>query len=233
MLALLWAATPAAADSPTPPRALTASERVDGKRVDAYPALWWQWANRKRWGAQPFQDPSGAQCARGQRGAVWFLAGTDGTEEVHRRCRVPSGKHLFLPVIGMLENAVPGVPRSCDEVKREATSKNAHAFATEILVDGHRFELAPLRMASAECFNAYARADYLDDTSGYFPSAADGYWLMLAPLPDGHHVIRVNVRYDNPGVPYGDMEQVFDYELDVGGPEPRDADDDETRWRDA
>ena len=233
-------ALPAVAVSTQAPRVLQAGDKVEGKRVDAYPALWWQWANRKRWGAQPFQDPTGAQCQRNQHGAVWFLAGTDGSDIVHRRCRIPSGKHLFLPVITMLENAAPGAPRGCEAVKRKVLVNNEHVVASEISVDGRRFELAPLRMASGECFNAYAQADYLDDTSAYFPSATDGYWLMLAPLADGHHLIRINVRYEHRGAAYGDMEQVFDYELDVGGPEPapesddedEDEDEDGRDWRD-
>jgi len=217
----------AAAGAATAPRALSPADKVGGKRVDEYPALWWQWANRKRWGAQPFQDPSGAQCALNQAGPVWFLAGTDGTDAVHRRCRVPSGKHLFVPVIGMLENAAPGKPRSCAEVKQAVRANNEHVLATEISVDGRRFEIAKLRLAS-DCFNAYRDADYIDDTRGYFPSAADGYWLMLAPLADGKHQLRVKVRYDNPGTGYGDMEQDFEYELQVGGPEPEpDQDEDE------
>jgi hypothetical protein len=194
-----------------------AAERVDGRRVDAYPALWWQWVNRKRWGAQAFQDPTGAQCALNQHGPVWFLAGTDGTDAVTRACRVPGGKYVFLPLITMLVTST-GTGHDCAWAKGQAAANNAHVVATEVRVDGQPVDIAGLRMGSG-CFDAYAQADY-DSAPRGGESATDGYWLMLAPFADGAHTIRVHVRYDNPGTPLGDMEQDFEYRLDVGGPEP-------------
>jgi hypothetical protein len=224
-LALVSGSTAAAAHGVRP---MGAAERVDGKRVDAYPALWWQWVNRKRWGAQAFQDPTGAQCALNQHGPVWFLAGTDGTDAVTRACRVPSGKHVFLPVITMLEPAGGGTGHDCAWAKSEAAANNEHVVATEIRVDGQPIPLDGLRMA-AGCFDAYAEADYKSAPRGDL-SATDGYWLMLAPFADGAHTLRVHVRYENPGAQFGDMEQDFEYRLDVGGPEPAatpDEDEDE------
>lgn len=219
------ASAQAAAHAPLHPDALVA-----GKRVDAYPALWWQWVNRKRWGAQAFQDPTGAQCALNQSGPVWFLAGTDGTDEVRRHCRIPAGKHVFLPLITMLENAVHSGSTSCAQLHLDAAANNNHVVATDVRVDGVRIDIHALRMAGT-CFDAYANADYReDDERAVGVSATDGYWLMLAPLADGSHTIQVHVRYDNPGVALGDMEQVFEYQLDVGGSEPappaQDEDDD-------
>jgi len=232
LLACALALATSAAAAPAP-RVLAPVEKVGGKRVDAYPALWWQWANRKRWGAQPFQDRTGAQCRRNQSGPVWFLAGTDGTDEVHRNCQVPTGKHIFLPVITMLERG------SCVAAKQRVRENNEHVVATEISVDGKAFALAPLRMSS-DCFDAYAQADFLEEGDRHAADAAtDGYWLMLAPLADGEHRIRVKVRYDNPGASFGDMEQDFEYRLQVGGPEPGpeenqpDEDEDEGELRQA
>jgi hypothetical protein len=209
----------ASAAVPSPPRVLAAADSVDGKRVDAYPALWWQWVNRKRWGAQAFQDPSGAQCALNQSGPVWFLAGTDGTDEVHRHCRIPGGKHVFLPVITMLASATPGRARSCAQLQADAADNNEHVVATEVSLDGVPVDIRSLRMAS-ECFDAYAYSDFLEGTARGQNSATDGYWLMLAPLSDGTHSLRVDVHYENPGRAFGDMEQVFEYDLQVGGREP-------------
>jgi hypothetical protein len=207
-----------------------AAERVDGQRVDAYPALWWQWVNHKRWGAQAYQDPTGAQCALNQHGAVWFLAGTDGTDAITRECHVPGGKFVFLPLITMLNTADTGSSHDCALAKEAAAANNAHVVATEVLVDGQAVDIAGLRMASA-CFDAYAEADYKSAPRNTV-SATDGYWLMLAPFADGAHTLRVHVRYDNPGAPFGDMEQDFEYRLEVGGPEPApapDEDDDEDK----
>ncbi len=198
---------------------MRANALVAGKRVDAYPMLWWQWVNRKRWGAQAFQDPTGAQCALNQSGPVWFLAGTDGTDAMTRHCRVPSGKHVFLPIITMLDTAFAGQPQVCADLQAAAAGNNAHVVTTEVSVDGKRVDTQGLRMAG-NCFNAYEYADFLEDNERGRLSATDGYWLMLAPFADGTHTIKVHVRYDNPGAKLGDMEQQFEYQLDVGGPEP-------------
>jgi len=207
---------------------LSADAKVSGERVDTYPERWWQWANRKRWGAQAFQDPTGEQCKANQKGDVWYLAGTDGTDEAHRRCTIPEGKYIFLPIITMLVSSNPGVMLTCEQVKARAAVNNEHVVATEISLDGTRFKLDGLRMRS-DCFNAYEFADYLDYHEFYGPSATDGYWLMLPPLSKGKHVLRVHARYDNKGADLGDLEQRFDYELDIGGQQkPReDRDDDE------
>lgn len=227
LLAVLGATPGVAAITGATP--LPADEVVAGKRVDAYPELWWQWANRKRWGAQSFQDPTGEQCGLNQSGPVWFLAGTDGTDEVRRRCRVPEGKHIFLPLITMLENSVPGSAKTCEAVKSGAAQNNEHVVPVRIVVDGEAIDIRTLRMRS-HCFNAYAKADYLKSTEGYFPSATDGYWLMLAPLSVGEHSIEVKIRYDNPGKTLGDMEQDFKYQLQIGGPEPKDPEP-ESAWQ--
>jgi hypothetical protein len=224
LLALL-APPGAPADPAAAPRLLQPSEQVQGKRVDAFPALWWRWANRPYGGMFPYQDPDGAHCAVNQSGPVWFLAGTEGTEGVTRRCRVPAGKHVFLPVITMMEL---GEPERCERTKANVRANNEHVVATEVSVDGHRYALAPLRMSS-DCFSVYGH--------GRGGAATDGYWLMLAPMAEGEHRLRVKVRYDNPGSDFGDMDQDFEYDLQVGGPEPSpeeaDPDNERGEWRKA
>ena len=98
LLSLLLAApTPAAARDAV----LSRAEKVSGVSQTDYVVRWWQWANRVPDGDKPYQDPTGSQCALNQAGDVWFLAGTDGTDDAHRHCTLPAGKYIFLPVINM------------------------------------------------------------------------------------------------------------------------------------
>ena len=151
-----------------------------------------------------------------QAGPVWFLAGTDGTDRVTRQCTVPLGKYLFLPVITMIGNSLPGKAKTCAEAKAFAAANNEHLARAEVEIDGKRIEGIPaLRIASRECFDAYPVAPYLTNPRSYYPAATDGYWLMLAPLSAGAHTIKVEARYDNPGDELGDLEQEFEYELRV------------------
>jgi hypothetical protein len=42
----------------------------------------------------------GEQCAGGQSGKVWYLAGTVGSGSVTRTCTVPTSRALFFPITG-------------------------------------------------------------------------------------------------------------------------------------
>jgi hypothetical protein len=213
ILALLLgqAGQSAAATTVVPP-----TRTVDGETQAEYAARWWQWANRVRPGVKPFQDPTGSQCALNQSGKVWYLAGTDGTDDIRRRCTVPKGKYLFFPIINMISHSLPGKPLTCDQAKAEAAANNEHLVLAEVKIDNTPVRNIPAhRIRSTQCFDAFPIATYIDNTKSYFPAATDGYWLMLEPLSSGLHHIVVRARYDNPGANLGDLEQNFEYQLQV------------------
>jgi hypothetical protein len=218
----LWAAV-AAAPASAPPSSspvLAPTEKVGGRTQAMYTMRWWTWANRRRPGARPYQDPTGAQCGWEQSGPVWFLAGTDGTDRARRTCTVPADKHLLLPVIHMLAHSAPGKPLTCTQARAQAAANNEHLAQARVEIDGTVLEPgAANRVRSSECFDAFPDAPYLDSTASYGTAASDGYWLMLRPLAPGRHTIRVRARYANPGQPLGDLEQDFEYELDVVAPD--------------
>jgi hypothetical protein len=62
-----------------------------------------------------------------------------------------------------------------------------------------------MRVASGACFAAFS-----DRPAG----ATDGYWLMLAPLPAGEHVLAISAAYRDGGK---QMLQNFQYKLVVEG----------------
>jgi hypothetical protein len=50
-------------------------------------------------------------------------------------------------------------------------------------------------------------------TRTFYPSATDGFWVMLAPLPPGDHHLAFRAFYTNQGAPGGDAVQNISYEL--------------------
>jgi|ThiBiot_300_plan_2_1041538.scaffolds.fasta_scaffold00199_32 hypothetical protein len=199
-----------------PPRVLDPQQKVGGITQSEYAELWWQWAMRLPDGVRAYQDPSGAQCGMNQSGPVWFLAGTEGTMRVNRRCDVPSGRFIFFPVIGMNVHARPGKPIDCRTAMARARDNNDKLVEASVMLDGQAIQRIGLhRIRSAHCFDAYAKAKYLEHHEAYVPAASDGYWIMLGPLSDGIHHLVVHARYDNAGKPLGDLEQSFEYELHV------------------
>ncbi|UNK41250.1 hypothetical protein MNO14_09655 [Luteimonas sp. S4-F44] len=89
-----------AAGEPMPLRdARLVEGMVAGTSQGEWTVRWWRWAMGK-WIA-PYLDPDGRWCAMGQDpdSPVWFLAGTGGSFTPKRRCVVPEGKYLLVPVI--------------------------------------------------------------------------------------------------------------------------------------
>jgi hypothetical protein len=60
---------------------------------------WWQWASSIPADQNPLVDETGENCAVGQRGEFWYLAGNFGESETTRHCTVPKGVKLLVPVI--------------------------------------------------------------------------------------------------------------------------------------
>ena len=187
---------------------------VAGVPLGDWTAQWWRWAQNAA--IAPYRDPDGRLCDMGQSGPVWFLAGTDGTIEPTRRCVVPEGKYLLLPVINMVYWQRTDVRKRmpCAELQRGSAVNNDRLVSAVVVLDGKPLgDMRLHRVRSDGCF-----AFDPEDASSPL-AAADGYWLMLKPLSRGHHTISVGANYGAPDQAYGGMVQNFEYELDVGGRE--------------
>ena len=185
---------------------------VEGVSLGEWTARWWRWAQDAE--IAPYLDPDGRLCDMDQSGPVWFLAGTDGTFEPHRRCVVPEGKYLLLPVINMVywQRTDVRTRMPCAELQSGAAVNNDRLVSAVVLLDGKPLgDMRVHRVRSDGCF-----AWNPEDPSSVL-GAADGYWLMLKPLPRGHHVLSVGANYGETDMAYGGMTQNFEVELDVGG----------------
>jgi hypothetical protein len=101
--------------------------RVEGEGYPELTARWWQWAMAAP--IEPYFDPDGRFCAMHQDGPVWFLAGTSGGDPVHRRCVVPSGKYLLLPVINRSLLGRRGMKRLANGTPHEILPADLHFHA--------------------------------------------------------------------------------------------------------
>jgi len=144
---------------------------------------WWQWAM-----ASPGpSDMTGEHCAVNQDGDVWFLAGGYGSERIHRRCRIPAGKHIFLPIVTSV--TFPKRPDSgytCETAKADVAQANEGSLDLYATVDGQSVAMpAAYRVKTAECFDIHARMPA--DAGAYraYPAATEGFWLRLKPLAKG------------------------------------------------
>jgi hypothetical protein len=160
-------------------------EVVAGTDQAEWSRRWWQWAGSFEHSESPVADTSGELCAGKQEGDVWFLAGTYGTRRTIRTCTVPRGKHLFFPLINYV--VAPGTNGStnCMSVMSAAARMTEQVSSLVLVVDGIRYtELAKHRQPTLGCFDLGERAE---PKRRVFPSAANGYYVMLQPLPAGRH----------------------------------------------
>jgi len=224
---LLWAGSATAAPATSAPTAavLPLSAKVEGRGYAELSAQWWRWTDGFPSGMEPYRDRDGRWCAIGQSGSVWFLAGTDGSTSMKRRCNVPIGKHLFLPIINLYQRTRYAIPAEaqaahCRSLLEGLALNNEALRSAVVLIDGVRVaDPKRYRVRTERCFDAFDDGTQLGANA--FVAASDGYWLLLPPLKPGRHTLVVGANYDLEGEDedgYGKMVQNFEYVLDVGGP---------------
>lgn len=182
-LVLLGSAPPSAAD----PVLLPPTASVSGVSQEEWSQRWWQWAASFDRDESPVADRTGALCGSRQSGDVWFLAGTYGTKRTVRTCRVPRDKHLFFPLVNYVVSRGPDGLATCESVTASAAQWSDGATALVLDVDGTRFRgLEQHRLRPRGCFDLGARTP---EKLRIYPAAANGYYVMLKPLPPGRHTI--------------------------------------------
>jgi hypothetical protein len=189
---------------------------IAGEVLEEYTNLWWQWAYSMNPEESAVVDTTGASCGVNQSGDVWYLAGGYGSSIIHRVCYMPVGKYVFFPVINMV--FAPPVSRkaSCEAVMRGASLNNDAMLSIHVEVDGELLsQPEQLRMKSPDCFNLAAKVPENLAAEPVYPSAADGFWVMLEPLSPGQHVIKFHAQYNRPEGSFGSMAQNIKYTLIV------------------
>lgn len=162
---------------------------------------WAQWYIETPSSVNPVFDETGENAAEGQSGKVWFLAGNSGYHATTREVTVPKGKALFFPIINYVGWAL------ADGETEEEVRATANFFmdpglisVLECTVDGVALQdLYSYRVESpVGSFGPNDMAYGYPDATPPIPDAydggeillADGYWLLLAPLPEGDHVVQ-------------------------------------------
>jgi hypothetical protein len=186
--------------------AVSPSERIANRSQEEWSAQWWMWAGSFDYDDSPVADRTGVRCDFKQKGPVWFLAGTYGTRRTERTCRIPKDKYLFFPLINYIVMPAVASNRDCEAQTATAAAMTDNPSALILDVDGIRVEaLARYRQATTSCFDMGALRTV---RVAIYPSAANGYYVMLRPLSPGRHV--VNFGGELPG-----MLQAVTYTLDV------------------
>jgi len=176
-----------------PVAALDPDELVFERTQSEWSQAYLQWVAAFPRGSSPVSDTTGALCAAKQSGEVWFLASSEGTAPVERRCAVPAGKTLFVPIASVLERSGNREP-DCAAMARVAAANLTHVNAMSLVIDGRPLdELGAWRQTSGGCFALGVRLVPRQDAK---QAVSDGWFAMLPPLAPGAHTIVVRARFD-------------------------------------
>jgi hypothetical protein len=166
---------------------ISSNEKIGGKTQLELSVQWWQWAASFEQNESPVADRTGAQCANGQRGDIWFLAGTYGTKRTIRTCRVPYGKTLFFPLINYVVMPSESGSTNCKLVTIDAERITDKPSLLVLNINGQHFSnLQSHRLATRSCFDVGALTK---EKQRIFPSAGNGYYVAIRPLPKGTHTV--------------------------------------------
>ncbi len=165
---------------------------VFGATLGEWSARHWQWTLSFPVGRNPGQDVTGASCSYGQSGPVFYVPRNLSP------CAIPTGMALFVPVAGTECSTVefePFVGLGEADLRACAATEAERYTAMTVSVDGQTIpDIASYRAASPLFTISLPPNNVLGVPAGVGWAIADGYQVMLAPLPVGDHEIVVHLE---------------------------------------
>lgn len=180
---------------------------VYGRTYGEWDAAWWQWADSIPTSKHPLFE--NGDCSVGQSGPVWFLgekfvAKGDSADftNVVRSCKVPAGKALYVAIYNAEDSVIEEAGFSqftqIADLRAVAAAEMDPVTNLNMQVDGEnirdikeRFRMQSpafgFTLPANNFWTAVGEGPFTEGT--YFPSVDDGYYVMVAPLPVGHHTI--------------------------------------------
>jgi hypothetical protein len=175
---------------------------VYGRTYGEWTAAWNQWADSIPSANHPLFDT--ADISTGQTGPVWFLGGkfcrlysSCSTVGVVRSGDVPAGTALFVNVFDTEDSTLENPGKQINDLRAVVQGYMDPAIVG-MEVDGQpiydlkdRFRVQSpafvFTIPDDNFFTAVGEGPFKGGS--YFPGVDDGYYVMLAPLPVGHHTI--------------------------------------------
>lgn len=163
-------------------------------------ARWWIWAGSQPVPTNPLVDKTGKDCANGQTGNIWFLAGVSGGGNVSRTCTIPAGSDLFFPLINIVDveakadNVTPGAVR---KILAGLDVKNGSSNLT-VTLDGKAIGPNVIQYEESPFFAvALPQHNIFGATAGvYDPCADNGYYALIRGATPGEHTLKFTGAYE-------------------------------------
>lgn len=179
------------------------ADTFEGKTYAQWSAEHWKWLYSLPADNHPLFDT--ASVSAGQTGDVWFLGGTFTTTTstngtmfgaATRNVSIPQGKALFFPLIDTEASTAEGNGTNDAQLLAAAQGTIDSVDTLSCIIDGQSVPNLSAYRAASDLFtwgplptnNVFGDpANFPAGTTS--PSVADGYYLLLQPLPPGDHTI--------------------------------------------
>lgn len=201
LVVLALGLAPAARAASAPLHVFPPQARPYGHTYSEWAARFWQWDLAIPKSENLQLDRTGAHCAVGQSGQVWYLTGNMGGTDT-RTCTVPAGEALLLAPVTAECSTVEGNGNTYEALRSCAHGFGDEATAAGVTVDGILVPnpLARYRVTTSMFTFAYPK-DFLFAKvpgPGTGRSVADGVFVMLAPLAAGQHAVELSGAFGPP-----------------------------------
>lgn len=173
---------------------------VAGRTIPEWSAEWWKWVFSVPASVNPMLDTDGRWATNNNHGPVFFLAGVIAISSTQTRSfAVSEDQYVMIPLINTWADNVATDPPFTLERLRELNDISMrsvtalHAFLDGVPAASNLFER---RITSPVFTYEYLVEDNIHSWLLGFPylgivdpMLADGYYLMLEPLPPGRHTL--------------------------------------------
>lgn len=165
---------------------------VHGSTYAEWNARQWQWTTSFPLDANPGHDVSGDTCANGQSGPVFFLPHN------FAPCTVPADTAILVPIAGTecsTREPAPFSGASEEELRNCASREVDRYINVRVTVDGQEVPDIEMYRTSSPLFTlSLPERNILGAPAGMAHAVAEGYQVILKPLPPGDHEIVVHLE---------------------------------------
>ena len=176
---------------PHNPGVVPIQAHYEGLTYGEWSARWWQWYWATATADSPSLDPTGALAGEGQSGKVWFLTWPLTEPTAVREITVPQGKALLFPATNH-DSLFDLPPTATQEERRQAAmSIFDWIVSTSADVDGVPINDLTSYAAVSPPYDVQLPPDNIFGAPAgtYGPTFSAGYYVLLAPLSRGRHVV--------------------------------------------
>lgn len=171
------------------PGVFTITSKPYGFTYGEWSTKWWQWLAQIPSSVNPVNDKTGNNCAQGENGPVWFVAGSLGKPAV-RNCTVPAGKAILFPALAAECSTAEDSTLKTEAQLRSCAVNSDQGGIAQVNVDGVNFQdLQSYKLQSPLFSFTFPQDNIFGARPGPTQSVSDGIFIMLQPLTPGNHTV--------------------------------------------